>query len=184
MTILGEGRMIRHGIFKTRPTEPAIGQIQVDFFPQAALRTDAEALADDQHPDHQFRINGWPARVTAVFGEMLAKVGSVEMLVDAAKEMILWDVVVKVEGVEKSSLLAPLNPIMARLPACSDSGYLIIPPPRIRVFFNRTDTKRNFDFPESRTSTLLLTGARKEAKPTEPRPVEPRVRPDRVRYRA
>jgi hypothetical protein len=29
--------------------------------------------------------------------------------------------------------------------------------------------------------TLWLTGARKEAKPTEARPVEPRVRPDRVR---
>ena len=32
--------------------------------------------------------------------------------------------------------------------------------------------------------TLWLTGARKEAKPTEARPVEPRVRPDRVRCRA
>jgi len=32
--------------------------------------------------------------------------------------------------------------------------------------------------------TLWLTGAQKEAKPTEARPVEPRVRPDRVRCRA
>ena len=32
--------------------------------------------------------------------------------------------------------------------------------------------------------TLWLTGARKEAKPTEARPVEPSVRPDRVRCRA
>jgi hypothetical protein len=32
--------------------------------------------------------------------------------------------------------------------------------------------------------TLWISGARKEAKPTEARPVEPRVRADRVRCRA
>ena len=37
MPILGEGRMIRHSILQTKPTEPAIGQIQMHFFAQPLL---------------------------------------------------------------------------------------------------------------------------------------------------
>jgi hypothetical protein len=43
------------------------------------------------------------------------------------------------------------------------------------------ESPRNGGSREVRGLTLWLTGARKEAKPTEARPVEPRVRPDRVR---
>lgn len=67
--------MIRHGIFQAKPTEPAIGQIQVYFFAQPALGANAKAVANDQHTDHQLRINRWPAGVTVVFSEMLPKVG-------------------------------------------------------------------------------------------------------------
>ena len=56
---------------EAKPTEPAIGQIQVHFFAQPALGANAEAVANDQHTDHQLRINGWPACVAVVFSEML-----------------------------------------------------------------------------------------------------------------
>lgn len=46
------------------------------------------------------------------------------------------------------------------------------------------ETKRTRHIGEVRGLTLWLTGARKEAKPSEARPVEPRVRPHRARCRA
>ena len=50
MAVLREGGMIRNGIFQTKPAEPAIGEIEVDFLTQPPLGSDAIAVADDQHP--------------------------------------------------------------------------------------------------------------------------------------
>ena len=36
-------------------------RLQVDLLAQPPLGADAEAIADDQHPDHQLGINRWPA---------------------------------------------------------------------------------------------------------------------------
>ena len=61
MTVLRKSGMIRYAAIKTEPTEPAIRQVQMDLAAQSAFRTDAKAIADKQHADHQFRINRWPA---------------------------------------------------------------------------------------------------------------------------
>ena len=103
--VLGECGVIRDGIFQAQPAEPAVGQIQMDFFAKPALGADAEAVTDDQHPDHQLRINGWPASVAVVFGEVLVEIAKIEILVDAAKEVILGNVVVKIEGKAGHSLM-------------------------------------------------------------------------------
>ena len=49
--------MVGDRIFEAETTEPTIGQVQMDFFTQPSLRPDAVAIADQQHPDHQLRIN-------------------------------------------------------------------------------------------------------------------------------
>ena len=47
---------------EAEPAEPAIGQVQVDLLAQPSLGADAEAVADDQHADHQLRIDRRAAR--------------------------------------------------------------------------------------------------------------------------
>src|SRR6202007_814080 len=37
--------------------KPPIGQIEVDLIAQAPLRSNAEAVADQEHPDHQLGID-------------------------------------------------------------------------------------------------------------------------------
>jgi len=81
----------------------------VDFFAQAPLRADAEAVADDQHPGHQFRIDGWSASVAVVVGEVLVEIAWIEMLINSAKEAILWDAAFKIEGIEKALSVIPLK---------------------------------------------------------------------------
>src|SRR5215472_17639684 len=64
MPVLRESRVVRHGTVKPEPAEPAVRQVQVNFLAQPPLRAYAEAIADDQHPNHQLRINGRPTNLT------------------------------------------------------------------------------------------------------------------------
>src|SRR5215472_2636586 len=65
MPVLRESRVVRHGTVKPEPAEPAVRQVQVNFLAQPPLRAYAEAIADDQHPNHQLRINRRPTDLTA-----------------------------------------------------------------------------------------------------------------------
>ena len=60
MTVLREGRVIRHVALQTEPAEPPIGQVQMHFLAEPALRANAAAIADEQHPDHQFQVDRGP----------------------------------------------------------------------------------------------------------------------------
>jgi hypothetical protein len=57
VAVLGEGRMIRHGSFQSQPAEPAIGEVEMDLIAQPPLGTDAVGIANQEHSQHQFRIN-------------------------------------------------------------------------------------------------------------------------------
>src|SRR5450432_334431 len=57
MAVLGKRRMIGDIGIKAQSTKPAIGQMEMDLLAQATLRTNAEAIADNEHPDHQLRID-------------------------------------------------------------------------------------------------------------------------------
>ena len=86
----------------------------MDFFAQPSFGTNAEAVADDQHADHQLRSNRGTARVAVVAGQMLAQLAQVKKVVDAAQQMILGNVALEIEGVEQAapepSLAAPSSP--------------------------------------------------------------------------
>jgi hypothetical protein len=57
MSLLREGRMVGHIAIEPEPAKPTIGKIEVNLLAQASLGADAEPVAYDQHPDHQFRID-------------------------------------------------------------------------------------------------------------------------------
>ena len=61
MPVAREGRVIRHLAVEAKPAEPAIGKVEMNLLAQPPLRPDAHAVAHDQHPHHQLRINRRPA---------------------------------------------------------------------------------------------------------------------------
>ena len=63
MSILGKAGVIRHLVLQAKAAEPPISQIGTDFIAQAPFRTDAITVANDQHADHQFGVNGRTASV-------------------------------------------------------------------------------------------------------------------------
>src|SRR3954453_22793595 len=49
--------MVGHIAVQPKPAEPAVGQIEMNLLAEPKLRADAEAIADQQHPDHQFGLD-------------------------------------------------------------------------------------------------------------------------------
>jgi hypothetical protein len=72
----------------------------MDLIAQPTLGTDAEAVAHDQHADHQLRIDRGAADPAVVRLEMLAHTGQVDEAVHRAQQMVHGDVPVEVEAVE------------------------------------------------------------------------------------
>jgi hypothetical protein len=65
--------MIRHSAIQAEAAEPAIGEIQVHLLTQSPFRTDAHAIANDQHPKHQIRVNRWPAEGAVKWRKLAAQ---------------------------------------------------------------------------------------------------------------
>lgn len=97
--------MVRHRILQAKAAEPPIGQVQMHFLTESAFGADAIAVADNQHPNHQFGIDGWAAGMAVVIGQLLAQVAQIKALIDAAQQMILGNVVFKIEAVEQPALV-------------------------------------------------------------------------------
>src|SRR5262249_61652631 len=98
--VLGKGRMVRNLAIQTKPAKPAVREIEMNFFAQAALRPYAHAIADDQHADHQLRINRGATGVAVQRFQRLADVIEVEMPVDASQHVIGRDMIVEAEIVK------------------------------------------------------------------------------------
>ncbi len=49
--------MIRDIALQAKPAEPTIGEVQMHLLAQSTLGADAEAVTDDQHPDHEFWVD-------------------------------------------------------------------------------------------------------------------------------
>src|ERR1700722_17570492 len=107
VAVLGEGRMIWNVAVEPQPAEPAIGQIKMDLLLQPSLRANAEAVADDEHSDHQLRINRGPADVAVVGTQVCANLGQVDDPVDLAQHMIAGHIPREAEAVEQRLLHHP-----------------------------------------------------------------------------
>src|SRR6516225_8444585 len=108
MPVLREGRMVGHVTLEPKAAEPAVCQIEVNLFAQTPLRTDAEAVADQQHSDHQLGGDrGAPDR--AVKGRQIPP-QAIELHepVNRSQQMIGRNVPLERKLVEQRSLLTQL----------------------------------------------------------------------------
>ena len=54
MPVLGKGGMVGHRGSQIETAEPAIGEVQMDILTDPPFGSNSEAMADQQHADHQF----------------------------------------------------------------------------------------------------------------------------------
>jgi len=74
---LGECGVIRDPVAQIEAAEPAICQVQMHLFAQPPLRTDAEAITNQQHSDQQLGIDGGTAGVAVEICKMGTDAGQV-----------------------------------------------------------------------------------------------------------
>lgn len=76
----------------------------MDFVAESTLGADAEALAEEQHPDHELRIDRGPAHLAVEWAQMRADFGEIEEPIDGPHPMIGRDVLLQAELVKQRLL--------------------------------------------------------------------------------
>jgi hypothetical protein len=99
--VLREGRMIRHSSFQSQPAEPAIGQVKMHLIVQLPLGTNAIGVANEQHPQHQFRINRGAAFRAVMPGQNRPRLVKFEYRVKLAQRVIGRNVVLQPELIKQ-----------------------------------------------------------------------------------
>ena len=102
--------MVRHRVVEPQAAEPAVGEVEMDFVAQPAFGANAVAVADDQHPDHQFRIDRRTPSGAVVIFEVRTQILQVEATVNRPQQVIGRNMILKIEAVEQSILIALLLP--------------------------------------------------------------------------
>jgi hypothetical protein len=97
IAVLGKGRMIRHGSFQPQPAEPAIGQVEMHLIAQLPLGTDAIGVANQQHSQHQFRINRGAAFTTVMSRQNCSRPVKCQCGVKLPQWVIGWYMILKSE---------------------------------------------------------------------------------------
>ena len=90
-------RMIRDSVLDTELAEPAIGKAHLHFAADQPLRTDRKDIPNDQHPDHQFRIDRWATHGRIMSCKFAAKPRQIESSIDLPHQMIVRNRVVEVK---------------------------------------------------------------------------------------
>jgi hypothetical protein len=76
---------------------------------EPSLGPDTEAVADDQHSDHQLRIDRRPACRAVMGRQLLPHTIEVKQTIDPAQKMVGRDVILKTEIVEETALIRRLT---------------------------------------------------------------------------
>ena len=104
MAVLGEGGVVRDPVIQIEAAKPAIGQVQVHLFTEPPFRPDAEAIANQQHPDEELRIDRRTTSVAVEISEVSTDRGQIHEPVDGSKQVVLWDLILKRKLVEQRRL--------------------------------------------------------------------------------
>ena len=76
----------------------------MNLFAQAAFRPDAGAIAHKQHPDHQFRINGWATSMAVKFGKMRTNTPQINEPINRTQQVVLGNVIFQRKLIEQCCL--------------------------------------------------------------------------------
>ena len=89
--------MIGDLVLDAEATEPAIGEIEPDLAAQRAFRANGEHVADDEHPNHQQRIDRGAADQRIMRRQRGAHPGQVQNHCNLADKMIVRHDLLKIE---------------------------------------------------------------------------------------
>jgi len=75
--------MVWNRVSEIKLAKPPIGQIDMNLLTEPSLRANALALAQQQHPDHQLRVNRRTAMRAVRWCEKRANLGQIKKSINA-----------------------------------------------------------------------------------------------------
>ena len=120
--------MVGDIILDAEATEPTIGEVELDLAAQRAFRADGEYVTNDQHPDHQHRIDRRSSGMRIVRRQLGSNPRQIKDASDGAHQVIVRHHRFEVERIEQLSLMLAYPPhhhaappmfVSARLNHCS-----------------------------------------------------------------
>ncbi len=104
VTVLREGGVVGDGIRQVEPAEPATGEVQLDRVAEPPLRADTHDIADEQHPDHQLRVNRGPADGAVERRQIMPDTRQIDEAIHPPQQMVGWHMRLERELVEQRAL--------------------------------------------------------------------------------
>src|SRR5262245_32862569 len=101
-----EYRVIWDVVLNVQASEPAIGEVHLHLTAQQPLRADGKNIVNDEHSDHEFRINRRAAERRVVRRQLRAHPGQLQHSRDLADAVIVRNDVIKAERVKKLALVS------------------------------------------------------------------------------
>ena len=102
---------MRDFVIEVEAAEPPVSQMQIDFLRQPTFRPQTVAVPDNQHPDHQLRINRWPTDL-AIIG-LQPRVHPAERrrheYINTPEQVVLRYSIIEPERIEQAFLI-PIQP--------------------------------------------------------------------------
>jgi len=105
-----ERRGIRDLVLNVQAAEPAIGEVHLNLTAEQPLRTDRKDIPDDEHPDHQFRVNRRPAEGRVIGRQFRVHPRQIQHAGDLAHAVIVRNDLIKAERVKKLTLVPLKTP--------------------------------------------------------------------------
>src|SRR5690349_17728488 len=109
--------MIWDLVFNPELAEPSVSQIDLNLSTEPPLRAERKHVADNQHSDHQHRINRRSASMRVEWCEFLVHPTQVQQTIDLPYQMIRRYDPVEIKRIKELALTALLPPQHASLPA-------------------------------------------------------------------
>jgi len=128
-----ECRVIGNPVLDAEAAKPAVSEVHLHLAAQRALRADREHVTEDEHPDHQLRINRRPAGVGIVRRQLGAHPREIENRRDPPDLMIVRHHRLQVERIEQLALFTlppPHHRTAPSMAAVSADGITVRPPPQ------------------------------------------------------
>src|SRR5258707_10125350 len=100
-----ERRMIRNLVLDAQAAEPAVCQVNVHLAAEHPLRADGENVPNDEHPDHEHRVNRRSAKRRIVGRELGANPVQIQDSSNIADKMIGRNNLFKAERIEQLTLV-------------------------------------------------------------------------------
>jgi len=144
--VLGKGRAVGNRVIEIEPAEPPVCEVEHHLLAQFSLRAEAEAVADDKHPDQQLGINRRPPNVAVEWTQLFVQIAKHRCYenVDPAQQVALRDHVFEPEFIKKARLLSMLSPHHRRIFPLSFNQQESSFGPSRKHFFDSIDPIRTF----------------------------------------